>query len=249
MPGANTGSRGFPVYTIGGRLPVMIDAHAAEAHLRRADPMIGRLIASHGPFAMRVDPEDPFLSLSRSIVFQQLSGKAAGTIFRRYLALFDEAGALTETNVPRTDPSWAPMSERAPEPGAVLARSDEELRAVGLSRQKTAALRDLAAHFAAGDLSADLFHEWDDEEIITHLTRVRGIGRWTAEMYLMFHLGRPDVLPVNDVGINRAILNLYGMEAMPKPAEVQRIAEPWRPWATVACWYLWRSGDVPLPPE
>ena len=225
----------------------MIDASEAESHLGAADPVIGRLIASHGPFAMRVDPEDPFLSLSRSIVFQQLSGKAAGTIFRRYLTLFDGAGVVSESSVPRTDPTWAPMSERAPEPGAVLAKTDEELRAVGLSRQKTAALRDLATYFAAGELSAELFHAWGDEEIIAHLTRVRGIGRWTAEMYLMFHLGRPDVLPVNDVGINRAIQHLYGMETMPKPVEVQRIGEAWRPWATVACWYLWRSGDVPLP--
>jgi DNA-3-methyladenine glycosylase II len=91
------------------------------------------------------------------------------------------------------------------------------------------------------------FEDWDDEEIIAHLTRVRGIGRWTAEMFLMFDLQRPDVLPVNDVGINRAIMRQYGLAALPKPGEVLTAGEPWRPWATVACWYLWRSEDVKLP--
>jgi 3-methyladenine DNA glycosylase/8-oxoguanine DNA glycosylase len=226
---------------------MLIDAATAEAHLAAADPVIGRLIASHGPFGMRIDAEDPFLSLSRAIVFQQLSGKAAGTIFRRYLGLFGDIGIVAPDSVPRTDPAWTPMAERSPAPDLVLATTDEELRGVGLSRQKVAALRDLALHFAEGNLSANLFEHWSDEEIITHLTRVRGIGRWSAEMYLMFHLGRPDVLPVNDVGINRAIQKLYNLDGPLKPPEVQRVGEPWRPWATVACWYLWRSEDVPLP--
>ena len=226
---------------------MLIDATAAEAHLAAADPVIASLIASHGPFGLRVDAEDPFLSLSRAIVFQQLSGKAAGTIFRRYLALFDETGAVPVDNVPRTDPAWTRMAERAPQPEAVLAKTDEELRAVGLSRQKVAALRDLSLHFAEGNLSADLFEQWDDEEIATHLTRVRGIGRWSAEMYLMFHMGRPDVLPVNDVGINRAIQKLYSLDSAPKAPDVLRIGGAWRPWATVACWYLWRSEDVSVP--
>lgn len=219
-----------------------IDALAAEAHLSGADPVFAKLIERHGPFAMRVAPEDPFLSLSRSIVFQQLSGKAAGTIFRRYLSLFGELAPADQRS--RSDPDWEMPVHFAPEPAAVLALDDEQLRAVGLSRQKTAALRDLAAHFASGELSASHFEAWPDEEIITHLTRVRGIGRWTAEMYLMFHLGRPDVMPVNDVGINRAMMKQYGLEALPKPADVLRIGEAWRPWATVACWYLWRSEDV-----
>lgn len=225
---------------------MLIDATAAEAYLAAADPVIGRLILGHGPFAMRVDAEDPFLSLSRAIVFQQLSGKAAGTIFRRYLGLFDDTGVVAVDSVPRTDPAWTPMAEHAPPPELVLTKTDDELRSVGLSRQKVAALRDLALHFAEGNLSANLFEQWTDEEIIAHLTRVRGIGRWSAEMYLMFHMGRPDVLPVNDVGINRAIEKLYGLSAHPKPPEVLRIGEPWRPWATVACWYLWRNEDVKL---
>ncbi len=206
-----------------------IDAAAAVAHLTAADPVMARVTAAAGPFTPRSAGGDPFRSLTRSIVFQQLSGKAAGTILSRFVALFG-AGV-----------------DFFPAPGAVLAKGDEELRAVGLSRQKIASVRSLAEHFVGGELSAEHFEAWDDEEIIGHLTRVRGIGRWTAEMYLMFHLGRPDVLPVNDVGLNRAIQQLYGLDAPPKPPEVVRIGEPWRPWATVACWYLWRSLEIELP--
>ena len=121
---------------------------------------------------------------------------------------------------------------------------DEELRGVGLSRQKMLSVRSIAEHFGSGALSLDNFDYWDDEEVIAHLTQVRGVGRWTAEMFLMFHLGRPDVLPVNDVGINRAMMKQYGLAAMPKPPEVLQVGAAWRPWATVACWYLWRSEDV-----
>ncbi len=223
-----------------------IDPEAALAHLRAVDPIMARLIASGGPFAMRQEKGDPFRSLARAIVYQQLSGKAAGTIFGRFLALF-ETGSGFDPDLRRTDPSWSPLTQPFPEPMAVLALEDEQMRAVGLSRQKVAALRSLAEHFAAGELSVELFDDWDDEEIIVHLTRVRGIGRWTAEMFLMFDLHRPDVLPVNDVGINRAIMRQYGLEAMPKPDKVQRVGEAWRPWATVACWYLWRSEDAKLP--
>ncbi|OAI43890.1 hypothetical protein AYO38_10275 [bacterium SCGC AG-212-C10] len=221
-----------------------IDAEAAIAHLMVADPVMADVIAANGPFMLRADPEDPFLSLCRSITYQQLSGKAAGTIFSRFLNAASD-GAIGD--VPRTGSSGEPLRATGLTPARVLALSDEEFRAVGMSRQKTASLRDLAAHFDRGELSAHLFHEWEDDEIIAHLTQVRGIGRWTAEMHLMFHLGRPDVLPTNDVGINRAMMKVYGLEAMPKPADVLRIGEPWRPWATVACWYLWRSEDVKLP--
>ena len=207
---------------------------------------MAKLIESGGPFAMRHDAEDPFRSLSRAIVFQQLSGKAAGTIFGRFLDLFATDDGF-DPNLRRTDPSWSPLTLPFPEPAAILALSEEQMRSVGLSRQKVAALRSLAEHFAAGELSIERFEDWDDEEIIVHLTRVRGIGRWTAEMFLMFDLQRPDVLPVNDVGINRAIMRQYALSAMPKPEEVQRVGEPWRPWATVACWYLWRSEDTRLP--
>jgi 3-methyladenine DNA glycosylase/8-oxoguanine DNA glycosylase len=219
---------------------------AALAHLTAADPVIARIIAAVGPFAMRADHDDPFRALARSIIFQQLSGKAASTIFGRFLALFGpELDGHNEAR--RTDPDWSPLTEPFPEPARVLALTDEQMRSAGLSRQKTAAIRSLAEHFATGELGSHAFATLPDDDIIERVTKVRGIGRWTAEMFLMFHLGRPDVLPVNDVGINRAIARQYGLEVLPKPADVLRIGEPWRPWATVACWYLWRTVDIQLP--
>lgn len=222
-----------------------LDADAALAHLHACDPVMSRLITRAGPFEMRADDADAFRSLARSIVFQQLSGKAAGTIFSRLLALFDPEHG-NNAIIRRTDPEWTPLEHPFPAPAAILALSDEVMRGVGLSRQKIASLRSLAEHFASGELGNEQFEHWDDEEIIAHLTRVRGIGRWSAEMFLMFHLMRPDVLPTNDVGINRALMKLYGLEAMPKPPQILEIGSPWRPYATVACWYLWRSEDVRL---
>lgn len=225
--------------------PKLIDEVAALVHLHASDPVMSALVTRVGPFEMRPDSEDSFRSLARSIVFQQLSGKAAGTIFGRLVALFDPEAAV-DADVRRTDPEWSPLTRPFPRPEAVMGASDEQLRAVGLSRQKVASIRSLAEHFASGELGSEQFDSWDDEEIITHLTRVRGIGRWSAEMFLMFHLHRPDVLPVNDVGINRALMKCYGLEALPKPDDVRRLGEPWHPFATVACWYLWRSEDVRL---
>jgi len=216
--------------------PLSYDPDTAVAHLRAADPVLAAVIELAGPFAIRPPATGPFLALARSIVFQQLSGKAAGTIFRRFVAT-----ALTgEPN--------APVPEDAmPEPNEVLALDDAALHGAGLSRQKAAALRSLAEHFAEGRLSLDALQHWDDEEVIAHLTQVRGVGRWTAEMFLIFQLRRPNVLPVNDVGVNRAIMRQYGLGAMPTPAEVQTIGTPWRPYASVACWYLWRSVDARPP--
>lgn len=202
-----------------------LDLAGAVAHLRTADPVMAGLIDSLPELEYRPAFEDPFLALARSIAFQQLSGKAAATIFGRFTAL-----ALVEGSN-RLDPA------------RVLSLGDEDLRAAGLSRQKIAAIRDLAAHFHRGDLSPQLFDQWENDEIITHLTAVRGVGRWTVEMYLMFQLGRPDVLPVNDVGVNRAIMKRYGLDAMPKPDAVRTIGAAWSPYSTVACLYLWRSED------
>jgi DNA-3-methyladenine glycosylase II len=204
----------------------LIDVEQAEVHLAAADPVVGRLIAAHGPFAMREPVEGPFMALARASAYQQLSGKAAATIFRRFLALFGEE----------------PL-----DPAAVLLLEDEQFRGAGMSRQKTAALRSLAEHFVTGDLGSHVFEEMHDEAVIERLTQVRGIGRWSAEMFLMFQLRRADILPVNDLGINRAIMKQYGLAGMPKPDEVRRVGEPWRPWASVACWYLWRSEDTSLP--
>lgn len=206
--------------------PRLIVADEAERHLSAADPVMRGLIADHGPFAMRAPMAGHFMALARAIAYQQLSGKAATTIFGRFLALFGDG--------------------RVPAPEEVLALGDDDFRGAGLSRQKTAALRSLAEHFASGDLGSHVFEDMDDDDVIARLTRVRGIGRWSAEMFLMFQLRRADVLPVNDRGINRAIMRLYGLGAMPTPDDVRRIGAPWRPWATVACWYLWRSEDVRL---
>lgn len=225
-------------------VPLIIDAEAAIAHLRACDPVMAAILAAGPPFALREDGDDPFRSLARAIIFQQLSGKAAGTIYRRFLGLFDEGRAKSEE---RALPGWSPLSEPFPSPARILSLGDDVMRAAGLSRQKTAALRSLAEHFAGGALGQPAFAELEDEEVIARLLAVRGVGRWTAEMFLLFHLRRADVLPVNDVGINRAIMRQYGLPAMPGPEDVRRIGAPWRPWASVACWYLWRSEDVRTP--
>ncbi len=204
-----------------------IDPQRAVEHLRTADPTLGRLIEAVGPIELRPQRETHFEALARAIVYQQLSGRAAGTIFERFRALYG-GGSF-------------------PAPAQVLATPPELLRSAGLSRQKIASLLDLAARFAAGELAEDALEHWPDDAVIAHLQQVRGIGRWTAEMFLIFQLQRPDVLPVNDLGINRAIMRRYGLGAMPRPEQVRAIGAPWRPHATVACLYLWRSEDIGLP--
>jgi len=162
-----------------------------------------------------------YQALVRSIIFQQLSGKAAGTILGRFNALYDGT----------------------PEPHAVLATHDERLRSVGLSRQKIAYLRDLSSKVTTGELPLDLVHEMEDDDLIEHLVQVKGIGRWTAQMFLMFRLGRPDVLPELDLGIQNAIKRAYRKRKRPAPKDVRKIGAKWSPHSTVACWYLWRSLD------
>lgn len=172
-----------------------------------------------------------FQALVRSIVYQQLSGKAAGTIHARFNALFDNA---------------------TPTPEAVLATSDETLRSVGLSRQKIGYLRDLSAKVVDGALPLDAVEMMDDDDLIAHLVQVKGIGRWTAQMFLMFRLGRPNVLPELDLGIQNAIKRAYRKRKRPTPQQVKRVGARWSPHASVACWYLWRSlenGDGQLGAE
>ena len=212
--------------TVGMTGPRVFDLDQSVAFLRRADPVLAEVIERAGAIEVRPRGPNPFQALSRSIIFQQLSGTAAGAIYRKFQALFGLEG------------------EAFPTPEQVLPLDDETLRSAGLSRQKVASIRSLSEHFVSGELGSEQFEHWEDEEIIAHLTRVRGVGRWTAEMFLMFHLRRPDVLPVNDLGINRAIMKRYGLDAMPKADRVKAIGEPWRPHATVACLYLWRSEDV-----
>jgi DNA-3-methyladenine glycosylase II len=197
------------------------------AHLASADKVMAGLIARIGPMSLekrrRGRPKgDAYGALLRAIVGQQLSVKAAATIFDRVLAIF---------------------GGKTPAAQDLLAADADELRAAGLSGRKVEYLKDLAARVASGELEVDRFDELSDDEIIAELTAVRGLGVWTAHMFLMFHLGRPDVLPVGDLGIRNAVAAAYGLGEPPKPDELERIAEPWRPHRTLACLYLWESLD------
>ena len=202
---------------------------AAVAHLKRVDPILAGLIARVGPCRLDVRRTGThYDALVRSIVYQQLSGKAAGTILRRFCELY---------------PGNRPRAE------LVLATEEALLRGAGLSRQKMGYLRDLSARVADRSLPLAHLGRLDDDAIIEHLVQVKGIGRWTVQMFLMFRLGRPDVLPELDLGVQNAIQRAYGLKKRPTPKEVLRIGEPWRPYASVASWYLWRSlenGDGQL---
>ena len=185
------------------------------------------LIAEYGPPADVLArrgraPTSAYGALLRSIVGQQLSAKAARTIFERLLELF---------------------GGRAPTSRELLDSDPDRLREAGLSRAKVAYLRDLAEHVEDGELDLDGLPELPDEEVAAELVRVKGLGEWTAHMFLIFHLGRPDVLPVGDLGIRRAVQVQYGLAELPAPGELERIAEPWRPHRSLACLYLWRSLD------
>lgn len=200
---------------------------AAEAHLRAADPILGAVIDAVGrdalgdPRAGR--PDDHYGALLRAIVGQQLSTKAARTIYGR---LCDRYGG------------------RTPTPAELLADDLDALRtAAGLSRAKASYLRSLAEHVVGGELELERFDEMPDAEIAAELIAVKGLGQWTVDMYLMFHLQRPDVLPVGDLGIRRAVERAYSLPGLPDPARLTAIAEPWRPHRTLACRYLWRSLD------
>ncbi|MEJ7811149.1 MAG: DNA-3-methyladenine glycosylase [Gemmatimonadaceae bacterium] len=197
----------------------------AIVHLKRADPALARVIERVGPCRLEARAVGThFDAVARAIIYQQLSGKAAGTIHGRFHGLY---------------------GDRPPTPAEVLATPLETLRSVGLSRQKIGYLRDLAERVASGALPIDSLHELGDDEIMGALTGVRGVGRWTAQMFLMFRLGRPDVLPDLDLGIRKAIMLAYGMRAMPTSKQVAEVGVRWSPYATVASWYLWRSIDEP----
>jgi DNA-3-methyladenine glycosylase II len=206
------------------------DAEVAVDHLRGADPTLAAVIESVGPFTL--EPRDgAFRMLSRAIFFQQLAGPAARAILGRVL-----------TTLGADEENWY-------EPAVLLSASDEQLRTAGLSRQKMVYLRDLADKFASGALTEDGFEELDDEEVIQRVSAVKGIGRWTGEMFLIFSLGRPDVLPVDDLGVRRGMQIAYGLSELPKPDEMRRITEPWRPYRSAGTWYMWRSLGVALPEQ
>ena len=197
----------------------------AIAHLTEADPVLGRWIAEAGPCGWsRENAGTHFDHISRSIVYQQLSGAAASTIYGRVLALYGGA---------------------TPTPAQIARTSDAKLRAVGLSTRKVEYIKDLARHTQAGTIPVNAIHEMEDAEVIATLTQVRGIGEWTAQMVLMFRLGRPDVLPVLDLGIQKAIKLLYGLRTHPTPERVAKVGARWAPYRTVASWYLWRRVDNP----
>jgi len=201
------------------------DPHAAAtAHLTAVDLVLARIIARHGP-CMLTHERDLFAAVGQAIVSQQISVRAAATILGRVMALMP-AGALT--------------------PDDVLAVSEEELRAAGLSWRKVAYLRDCALRFADGTIDPAVLRDRDDEEFITALVAIKGVGRWTAEMVLIFSLGRPDVLSTGDYGLRSAMQRHWDLPTLATPEEMERIAAPWRPYRSVASWYLWRSiSNVP----
>jgi len=193
----------------------------AVNHLKKSDPVLRAIIERVGPCRMEFGVPE-FCSLAEAIVYQQLNGKAAVTIFSRFAALAGE-----------------PLT-----PEGILKLSDEQLRSVGLSKQKSAYLKDLAAKTAAGLLDFARLPELTDEEVIQHLTQVKGIGVWTAHMFLMFSLRRPNVLPTGDYGVQMAIRKHYKKRKLPKPKDMEKIAKAWEPYRSVACWYMWRSLDI-----
>jgi DNA-3-methyladenine glycosylase II len=217
MSRPSAGSRSTPVSSNSGALD----------ELRSADEVIAGLIDDFGSpdEVLRRRgrrPGDAYGALLRSIVGQQLSTKAARTIYERLTELF---------------------GGRAPTPAELLEADPESIRGAGLSRPKVAYLRDLAEHVEDGELELDRLSELPDEEVSAQLTAIKGLGQWTVDMFLIFHLGRPDVLPVGDLGIRRAVQVNYGLEELPKPAELEAIAEPWRPYRSLASLYLWTSLD------
>jgi DNA-3-methyladenine glycosylase II len=199
----------------------MRGADDATRHLRAADPRMAAIVERVGRLALRRQRCTPFESLARAIVYQQLSGKAAATIYGRVAA----------------------ACGGEPTPDSVRAVPDRALREAGLSGQKLSYLRDLSSRVASGKLDLARISRHRDEAIVEQLVAVKGIGRWSAEMFLIFRLNRPDVLPVGDLGIRKAVQRAYGLRKLPEADRIAKIAEPWRPWRTAATWYLWRSLD------
>ncbi len=193
----------------------------AVNHLKKSDPILAAIIERVGPCRMEFGPPE-FHSLAEAIVYQQLNGKAAETIFKRFTAL-----------------SGDPVT-----PKGILKLTGEQLRSVGLSKQKSSYLKDMAERASRGELDFTRLTEMTDDEVIQHLTQVKGVGVWTAHMFLMFTLRRPNVLPTGDYGVQAAMKKHYKKRKMPKPEQMQKIAKSWEPYRSVACWYLWRSLDI-----
>ncbi len=193
----------------------------AVTHLKKSDPVLRSIIERVGPCRMEFGPPE-FSSLAEAIIYQQLNGRAALTIFKRFAALAGD-----------------PLT-----PEGILKLTDAQMRSVGLSKQKSAYLKDLAAKTHDGLLDFARLAQASDEEVIEHLTQVKGIGVWTAHMFLMFSLRRPNVLPTGDYGVQVAVKKHYKKRKLPKPKDMAKIAKCWEPYRSVACWYLWRSLDI-----
>ena len=200
---------------------MQIDLEAARRTLMRRDPVLGAVIKRVGSCALEQRGK-PYAGLLRAILFQQLAGPAALSIERKVLGHF---------------------GGRYPQPEVFLAATDEQLRSLGLSRQKVAAMRNVATTFASGAVRERALFRLEDDTVVTQLTAIKGIGEWTAHMILMFNLGRPDVLPVGDYGIRKGVQTLYRLKDLPNRATMMEIGEPWRPYRSVASWYVWRSMD------
>jgi DNA-3-methyladenine glycosylase II len=198
------------------------DYQAARRHLMRTDPKLAAIIKRVGPCGLHaVAPKDPFEALCMSIASQQLSTKAAGTIFRRFCGLFP--------------------ADRGPSPERVMTLTDDEIRGVGFSRPKVGFIKDLAARVLDGRLDLPGLTNHPDHEVMRQLVGVKGIGRWTAEIFLMFRLGRPDILPADDLGLMNAVHRAYGLRKRPDAKRLRTMGETWRPYRSVASWYLWAS--------
>jgi len=199
----------------------------ALAHLRATDAALGALIDRVGAYdAPR--RSDPYAALVRAILFQQLAGAAATAIQRRFFALYSD-------------------EDKPPSPPQLLETSDEQLRSAGISRQKAGYLRDLAAHVADGRLNLQELPSLSDIEVIERVTAVKGLGEWSAHMFLMFHFGRPDVLPIGDLGVRHGMRITYGLPEVPTPKEALAIGAPWAPYRSVGSWYMWRATEPTAP--
>jgi len=193
----------------------------AISHLKQSDPVLAGIIERVGPCRMEYGPPE-FHSLAEAIVYQQLNGKAAVTIFKRF-----------------TDLAGDPVT-----PAGIAKLTDGQMRSVGLSKQKSSYLKDMAERSLKGQLDFCKLADLTDAEVIEHLTQVKGVGVWTAQMFLMFTLKRPNVLPTGDFGVQMAIKKHYRKRKVPKPAQMEKIAKAWEPYRSIACWYLWRSLDI-----
>jgi DNA-3-methyladenine glycosylase II len=194
---------------------------SAVTHLKKADPVLRAIIERIGPCKMEYGPPE-FHSLAEAIIYQQLNGKAAVTIFKRF-----------------RDLAGYPLT-----PAGIIKLTPEQMRAVGLSKQKSSYLFDMAQRAQRGELDFSRLGDMSDDEVIKHLTQVKGVGVWTAHMFLMFTLRRPNILPVGDFGVQMAIKKHYKKRKLPKPKDMEKIARAWEPYRSIACWYLWKSIDV-----